>query len=183
MQEIIKAKFKPIGLISTLAVALAVIGALGQTAPNAVQAENARPGTNAWLITHPASAADQIEGYASASSVNRGGQVTFYVNTADPSYSLQVFRLGYYGGLGGRAETASITLPGSLQTVPAPDPTTGIIDCNWTPAYALTTSNPGDSTDWVSGMYVALLTGTQSGLQTYISFTVRDDSRNSALLF
>ncbi len=114
MQQIIKARFKAIDLISALAIAMAVVGAMGQTAPNVVQAENARPGTNAWLITQPPTAAGQIEGYASASSVKRGGQVTFYVNTTDPSYTLQIFRLGYYGGLGGRAETTPITLPGSI---------------------------------------------------------------------
>ena len=154
-----------------------------QVTQNPIQAENARPGTSAWQIANSATAPGQIEGYASATSINRGGQITFFVNTTDPSYTLQVFRLGYYGGLGGRAETSAMTLPGVVQTVPQPDPITGMVDCNWTPAYTLTTSNPSDPTDWVSGVYVALLTGSHSGLQSYIMFVVRDDSRPSNILF
>jgi hypothetical protein len=150
---------------------------------NPVQVENARPGSTGWQISNPTTSPGQIEGYASAPSINRGGQITFYVNTTDPTYTLQVFRLGYYQGLGGRAETQPIQLTGSSQTVPAPDPVTGIVDCNWTPAYTLTANNPNDPTDWVSGYYVALLTGNTSGLQRYIPFVVRDDSRKSALLF
>ncbi len=184
-------------LLRTLSVLIiaAILGAawragIAQVPPNPIQAENARAGTTAWMITNAAvtnvnaqTTPSAIEGYASAASVNRGGQITFYVNTSDSKYTLQVFRLGYYGGLGGRKETSPITLPGVVQTIPQPDPTTGIVDCNWSPAYTLTTSNPSDPSDWVSGVYVALLTGSQSGLQSYIVFVVRDDSRISNLLF
>ena len=173
-------------LVMSLILAVALIAGArvaGAQIGNPVQAENARPGTRAWQITSPTTGPGQIEGYASAPSINRGGQITFYVNTTDPTYTLQVFRLGYYAGLGARAETSAILLTGSSQTVPAPDPVTGVVDCNWTPAYTLTTNNPNDSKDWVSGYYVALLTGRASGLQSYIPFVVRDDSRNSALLF
>jgi hypothetical protein len=179
----------------SLLIAAAVLGiawraGIAQVTPNPIQAENARAGTTAWMIrnaavtnTNAQTTPSAIEGYASAASVNRGGQITFYVNTSDPSYTLRVFRLGYYGGLGGRAETDPITLPGAVQTIPQPDAATGMVDCNWSPAYTLTTGNPSDPSDWVSGVYVALLTGSQSGLQSYITFIVRDDSRASNILF
>lgn len=183
------AKLLPIACLATALVVGAVMS-IAQAAPNPIQVENARPGTTAWLITNAAvpdvnaqTTPAAVEGYASAASINRGDSITFYVNTSDPSYTLQVFRLGYYGGRGGRAETAAITLPRIPQAIPTPDPTTGMVDCNWTPSYVLTTSNPNDPTDWVSGIYVALLTGTTSGLQSYIVFVVRDDSRPSDVLF
>jgi len=189
----IKAKYSLRALSLVIAAAILAIAwraGIAQISPNPIQVENARPGTTAWMIQNAAvnnvnaqTTPSAIEGYASAASVNRGGQISFYVNTSDPSYTLQVFRLGYYAGLGGRAETEPITLPGVVQTIPQPDPTTGMVDCNWSPAYTLTTSNPSDPTDWVSGAYLALLTGSQSKLQSYITFIVRDDSRASNVLF
>jgi len=54
-------------------------------------------------------------------------------------------------------------------------------ECNWLGGYTLTVSNTADPTDWVSGIYLAKLTGS-SGNQSYIIFVVRDDSRPSRLL-
>src|SRR5450631_238288 len=69
-----------------------------QSFNNATQAENAKPGSTAWMIPEPNIALlREIEGYASASSVNRGGAVELFVNTADPSYTMDIYRLGWYG--------------------------------------------------------------------------------------
>src|SRR4029079_7327161 len=82
------------------------------TPQNPVQLENAKAGTSEWRLTNPGYASGTIEGYASLTSVNRGGQIKLFVNTVDPSYTLEVFRIGYYQGLGGRRMTAPVTLPG-----------------------------------------------------------------------
>jgi hypothetical protein len=150
---------------------------------NPIQIENLNPGTTAWILTHPAQN-QEIEGYASASSINRGESITFYVNTVDPTFTLQVFRMGWYGGMGGRAITGTIgPLPGIQQTIPplGGDSTYGMVECNWIPSYTLTTSNL-NPTQWVSGVYLVVLTSS-SGLQRYIPFVVRDDSRASDLLW
>src|ERR1700741_4034933 len=76
----------------------------GLFASNAIQSENAKPGTHEWQLDNLASQGE-IEGYASLTSVNRGGQISFFVNTAAPSYTIEVFRLGWYAGLGGRRMT------------------------------------------------------------------------------
>ena len=91
--------------------------------------------------------------------------------------------MGWYGGLGGRRETPPVTLPGIAQPAPAPDPVTGMVECNWTSQYTLTTSNPADPTDWVSGVYLAKVTGLVSGKSSWIIFVVRDDSRASNLFY
>src|ERR1044071_4365185 len=70
-------------------------------AANPVQTENAKPGTTAWRLTNPATARE-IEGYASLTSVNRGGTITLFVNTAAASYTIEVYRMGWYGGAGAR---------------------------------------------------------------------------------
>lgn len=150
--------------------------------PNPIKTENAKAGTTEWNLTNPATN-HEIEGYASATSVNRGSQIQFFVNTADSSYTLQVFRLGWYGGLGGRQMTDPVTLLGTQQAVPAPDPTTGIVECHWTNPYTLAVPNSSDPTDWTSGIYVAKLTAGSSGKQSYIIFVVRDDARQSDFLY
>ena len=149
--------------------------------PNPIQLENARQGTSNWEISLPATN-HQIEGYASATTVNRGGQITFFVSTTDSTYNIDIYRIGWYSGAGGRLVKSIAGLPGSKQTTPAPDPTTGMVECNWQPAITVTTSNPSDPSDWVSGIYLAQLTGSPSGTQQYIVFAVRDDARPSDLL-
>jgi regulation of enolase protein 1 (concanavalin A-like superfamily) len=154
---------------------------LTATAQNNIQLENAKPGTTDWKLTNPGYASGAIEGYASLTSVNRGGRIEFFVNTADPTYTLEVFRIGYYQGLGGRRMTNPVKLPGTKQVIPAPDATTGLIECNWINPYILDIPASADPTDWMSGFYYVKLTGS-SGVQQYISFVVRDDSRFSDII-
>lgn len=144
--------------------------------------ENLKEGTSAWRLTRPATNR-QIEGYASLASVNRGGRISLFVNTADTSFTLQVFRMGWYAGLGGRSVLGPITLPGTRQTTPGPD-ANGMVECRWINPYVLDIPvNPNDPTEWCSGVYLAKLTAGTSGFQAYILFVVRDDERPSALLF
>ncbi len=158
--------------------------ALSQPFTNTVTLlENQKPGTTTWQLTNPA-LNSEIEGYASLTSVNRGGQINFLVNTTNTTYTLQVFRVGWYGGAGGRSMFGPVTVPGYSQTIPTPAPGTGLIECNWTNPYTLNIpSTPGDPTDWASGAYLVKLTGGQDGKQSYIIFTVRDDTRSTDLLF
>jgi hypothetical protein len=151
-------------------------------AANPTQAENARTGSADWELVNPA-LQREIEGYASRTSVNRGEPIQLFVNTADPTYSIDIFRMGWYGGLGGRRVLPTITRAGTSQVIPQPDPTTGRVECHWVDPYVLSTGNPSDSTDWPSGVYLARLTAGSSRKQSYIVFVVRDDARPSDFLF
>jgi hypothetical protein len=152
-------------------------------AANPIQTENAKPGTTAWQLTNTATNGE-IEGYGSLTSVNRGGQISFFVNTGEPTYKIEIFRMGWYGGAGGRLVMSVPSLPGIKQSIPTPDSTTGLVECNWIVSYILTIpNNPSDPTDWASGFYLAKLTAGTSGKQSYIIFVVRDDARNSDHLF
>src|SRR5690348_6729637 len=146
-----------------------------------IELENARPGTSAWQLTNPAEFGE-IEGYASLTSVQRGRQVKLFVNTTDASYSIDVYRMGWYGGAGARLVLGSVHRSGTHQQIPEPDPETGLIECDWTDPYVLTTANPADPTDWLSGIYLAKLT-TAGGKQSYIIFVVREEERASEYLF
>lgn len=151
-------------------------------AATAIELENAKPGTADWKLTNPGYASGAIEGYASLTSVNRGGQIKLFVSTADPTYTIEIFRIGHYGGLGARRVLGPMTRTGIPQAKPAPDPVTGAIECAWIDPYVLNVPNTADPTDWMSGIYLAKLTAGVSGRQQYIVFVMRDDARASDLI-
>jgi hypothetical protein len=153
------------------------------SAANPIQTENAKAGTSAWLLANP-SQSREIEGYASLTSVNRGGSISLFVNTASPSsYTIDVYRLGWYGGAGARQVLGPVTRTGVSQPIPAPD-ADGLIECAWTDPYTISVPNNGsDPTDWASGVYLAKLTESAGGKQSYIIFTVRDDARPATYVF
>ncbi len=170
-------KFSP----SLFASILLVASAFGS---NTIQLENAKPGTTGWQLSNGATN-HQIEGYASAATVNRGGSISLFTNTADSTYAIDIFRMGWYGGLGGRRMLPTIQLSGTAQTAcPVVDTTTSLLECNWINPYVLNVPyDPNDPTNWASGVYIAKLTGLTSGYQSRIIFVVRDDSSTSAYVF
>src|SRR4029077_9608043 len=115
--------------------------ALSQPFTNsAIFLENQKPGTPNWLLTNPSpdvSTNGGIEGYASLTSVNRGGQINLLVNTTDSAYILEVYRIGWYGGAGARRVLGPITVAGTAQAIPPISPLTGLVECNWTNPYVL----------------------------------------------
>lgn len=186
-------------LLASFILLLLLLGATNAWAQNTIERENAKPGTLEWQITNlktdfewrtddPALAPyPEIEGYASQTSVNRGGTISFFVNTPEPSFTLAIYRIGWYGGAGGRqvwpATGGAVSLPGTRQPIPAVDPAIGVAECNWTESYRVTVPQTTDKTDWASGIYVVKLTGAASGKQSYITFVVRDDASTSDYLF
>ncbi len=150
--------------------------------PTSDQLMNARLGILPWQISNP-SKHHEIEGYASAVSVERGEGISLFVSTADPTYSMEVFRLGWYGGQGGTRMLPPIQRVGKRQPIPAPDPNTGIVECNWSGPLVLRTADPRTEEPWPSGVYLVKLSGSPSGKQSYITFVVRDDYRHSDILF
>jgi hypothetical protein len=146
------------------------------TQANVIEDENLQPGTTAWQLTNPADNR-QIEGYASLTSVLAGSDIELFVNTKDATYSLSVYRMGWYGGTGGRKVFGPQTLNGVQQVPPTTDPTTLLIECHWTNPYTLHVP-----TSWVSGIYLVKLHGNNSGKESYIIFTVRD-TRNADIVF
>jgi hypothetical protein len=149
--------------------------------------ENQKPGTTDWIITKITRDADEpyekgwhrrtlIEGYTSKTSVEAGESITFYVSTAPADrYTLDIFRMGYYGGKGGRL-VKSMTLQGR----PQPTPSEGgkhLIQCDWAAAAILQIPS-----DWVSGVYLAKLSALNTNGQAYMIFIVRDH-RKADIIF
>ena len=145
--------------------------------------ENQQPGSGNWQMLlsgfQPADdTAKQIKGYASATSVNKGESITFHVTvTPAQSYTMDVYRMGWYQGLLGRLMQSIGPLQGVAQPACPVDAVTGLIECDWTASYTLTVP-----TTWTSGVFVVMLTNAQ-GYQNYITFVVRDDARVADIMF
>jgi hypothetical protein len=152
----------------------------------AITLENQQAGDPQWLgqpsssttMDGPTTRAE-IEGYASELSVAPGESISFHVAALDAgaAYHMQIYRMGYYGGDGGRLRLRGPE-PGSLPappgTRPPPESYTGMIEPSWPAAHTLTIP-----TDWLSGIYAVQLTlddGPAAGTQSFIPFVVRDPS-------
>jgi hypothetical protein len=149
---------------------------------NPIVLENQKVGTTNWRIANPVSTVTpEIVGYAGATSVNLGGSLSMKVHLAQSGqYQIDVYRLGYYAGAGGRLVASSGTLSGGPQgACNVTDTSTRLIECLWNTSYTLSVTGP----DWTTGMYVANLTAAASGKQSQIWFIVRDDASHSDVLF
>jgi Domain of unknown function (DUF4082) len=149
--------------------------------PNAIYLENQRPGTTNWRISNPVTeSAPEIVGYASAASVNKGGSLPIKVSLAQSgSFQVDIYRLGYYAGAGGRLILSASNLNGITQPAcTITDTNTNLVECKWSTSYTLAVS-----ASWVSGLYIAKLTEQKSSKQTQVWFVVRDDSSTSEVLF
>lgn len=142
---------------------------------NPIVVENQQPGHADW---RPTRYQYDILGYASATSVSAGERLDFHVDTSAAVFDLHLYRLGYYGGAGGRRVAEFNGLPGTLQPEPWRDPGTGLASCaNWSVSHSLVIP-----AEWVSGIYLAKLTRRDTGGEGAIVFAVRDESRAAELL-
>ncbi|MBB2706461.1 MULTISPECIES: DUF4082 domain-containing protein [Rhizobium] len=154
--------------------------AAAAAASNAIVLENQKQGNpeSEWGIDGAGST--NIEGFATDISVDNGKTISFKINTNSTNYRIDIYRLGYYGGMGAR-KVATMQHTG-LQTQPSPlrNSTTGTVDAgNW--AVSASWTVPDDA---VSGVYIAKLVrqdGTSG--ENHIPFIVRDDSSQSDIVF
>jgi len=132
--------------LAAAAVLLICGGAVAWAGP--VQVENALPGVTAWN----AFANNYSFVYASQIGIAPGDELDFHVSTP-ARYRLEIFRLGWYGGAGGRIVACSPSCvgdeQGSVQGGQDP-PSVQPLRANW-PVTDVVRSSP----DWVSGYYVA----------------------------
>ena len=143
---------------------------------NPIVCENSKPGAPAseWDVSGPGD--DSIQGFATDISVNAGSSVSFKVKTT-ASYTVDIYRLGYYGGDGARKIA---TVPSTPRNQPAclQDTTLNLYDCgNW--QVSATWAVPASA---VSGVYIARFTRNDDGGASQAPFVVRSDASTSAVL-
>ncbi len=135
-------------------------------APPSIVAENREAGTTAWRLPGPAYAIGgvargAIAGYVAEQSIAPGEVQRVYVQAPRArTVTLQVYRMGWYGGRGGRLVLRSAALPASSQPPCAHRLTTGLTECRWhaTLSFAIPTA-------LASGVYIVKLhasTGAES---------------------
>lgn len=155
------------------------------SAPNryAIQRENDQKGTRDWMLANtridPSTKyrCPWIEGYASHASIEAGDTMQLMISVASKcQVQVDVYRLGYYGGDGGRWMARFGPIFCDTQPTPTPGENR-LMNCNWPPSLDIPIP-----TDWLSGVYVAKLTEERDQLQSYVIFIVRD-RRSADLVF
>ncbi|MCB1225903.1 MAG: hypothetical protein KDK99_08855 [Verrucomicrobiales bacterium] len=172
-----------LGLVPSLATATAASAAQ----PDLIRRENERAGSDFQLTRVRLDSAkgyrsSLIEGYCSHQSIRAGETLKLFVSTQPAArFTVEIFRMGYYGGAGARLMQVLGPLPGR----PQPTPTLAdqrLMECAWEPSATLTIP-----TDWPSGVYLGRLTtvpdaADQPYWQSYVIFIVKDD-RPADILF
>src|SRR5215475_13762835 len=127
------------------ALALAALGGLTPSACPAerqsdrIKSENDKPGTTDWQLTFVKFDAKAkyrqslIEGYCTRTSVAAGEKIGFCVST-DPAsaFSIDVYRMGYYSGTGGRLMKSFWPFEGKALPTPAVGEKR-LRECTWEP--------------------------------------------------
>jgi len=131
---------------------------------------------------------EDINGFTPQSSYNLGESVPLKLGTDEGSFpgtsvNISVYRIGYYDGKGARlipgAGANNVKINNSFECNPE-NTTTGELSCsNWNVSYTI----PGSSLP-VSGIYEAVFTDVaDGGIENYVVFPVRNDSRASEILY
>lgn len=156
-----------------------VLSMLGTGSASAsVREENAKTGTTDWQLTRVKINEGEyrtslIEGYASRQSLFPGEEISFFVSTKpERKFTLDLYRMGYYEGTGGRHMTQLGPFPGKTQEVPEIGDQR-IRECQWEESTTFTIP-----ADWPSGVYLGKLTTISEGdsapyWQSYIIFVVK----------
>jgi hypothetical protein len=156
---------------------------------NRIANENQREGTTEWQLNRVRINSGKyrttlIEGYCSHQSVAAGETLRVFVST-DPArrFTLDLYRMGYYGGTGGRHVERYGPIEGKPQPTPDMGPLPGRLrECRWEPSIEIRIPD-----DWISGVYLGKLSTlpeskSEPYWQSYVIFIVRDD-RSADVLF
>src|SRR5207248_11766508 len=101
--------------------------------PASIADENRAAGTAAWRLSG-GGAHGSIAGYPAAESVRPGGLQRLYVRAVGARWvRVAVYRMGWYGGRGGRLVLATRRLPARSQPPCPRSRRTGLVECHWHP--------------------------------------------------
>lgn len=144
---------------------------------SAVIAENKLPGSPSWSLAD-APGPGYIEGFADHVDAQAGDSVALYVSTDAPTFTVEAYRMGYYGGAGARLVWSSAPVAGTVQPTCPVTPVTNMVACdNWASSTSFSVT-----TAFVPGDYLLKLVSS-TGHQSYVLLTVTDPSNHAAYLF
>ena len=157
-----------------------------------IEEENSKEGTLEWQLQfatfdEPITMASYplirnlrsstIEGYVSKTSVLPGESIEFKVRTNPASnFLIDIYRMGFYNGTGGRHMARLGSFKGRPQTVPMMT-MERLRECRWETATTFTIPN-----DWPSGVYLGKLSREERfGNQSYVIFVVKEHRKSDIL--
>jgi sugar lactone lactonase YvrE len=141
-----------------------------------VHRENQRPGTSDWRLKRIANNRE-IEGYALTMTVTQGHRLPVAVSVPEVrNFRWFVYRLGYYGGKGGREVARGGPVRAPRQPECPVDVITGVIACQWRPTFEIDAK-----ADWVRGVYLVKLVR-EDGYERYVPFFLRDVNPRAEVL-
>jgi hypothetical protein len=137
--------------------------------------ENMRRGVAHESPDHPAG--NEVAGYSSVVSAAPGTTIQLFVNVDhDQNVRWNLYRVGYYGGLGTRLIAEGEPRSVSVQPECPTDADTGLIECSWAPAFDVAIDP-----DWVSGYYFFELVN-DDGFGARVPLIVREGDRHAEAL-
>ncbi len=142
-----------------------------------VAKENSLQGSTGWMVIERKVIPHAIEGFASQVSAVQGDTISLYVNTVAPSFYVQAYRMGWYGGTGGRLIWTSQEIPGRQQPPPTFTPGINMVECHWEPSLSIDIT-----AEWVPGVYLLKMIGADGQAQV-TPITIRNDASTAAFLF
>ncbi|MBZ4486895.1 DUF4082 domain-containing protein [Microbacterium sp. cx-55] len=147
---------------------------------NAIVCENEQEGTSPDVWDIEGAGDPTIQGFATDISVNAGQRIDFKIDTDAPGYTIDVYRTGWYQGLGARhIDSVTPTRLGSQTNECISDVATELYDCG---TWDVSASWAVPATA-VSGVYVARLQRDDTAGASHITFIVRNDGNTSDVLF
>jgi hypothetical protein len=135
--------------------------------------ENKRAGTLGWILEAPA----QIAGFANLTSAVKGDAVSIYVDSPSTPYHIELYRMGYYGGLGGRLVLQSAELPIQAQQPASLTRGTNMIECQWQASFQVKVRD-----DWPTGSYLFKLVASDGSSNGYVPLCIREDVSTAAFV-
>ena len=144
--------------------------------PGWIAAENAKPGTTKWMVPDERVVWAKIEGFFTATSINLGSSVILKTSTRAPAWQVTAYRMGWYGGTGGRLIWKSEPLPGVNQPKVEQVGTPKAWIAQWATSLVIQT----DET-WPPGQYLFKLESIDNGA-SYVPLVIRDDKSTSDIL-
>ncbi len=147
---------------------------------NPILCENSMTGNPVpeWDLTNGPDTS--IVGFTDNISYQVGNTVNFKISTPAAAYTLDIYRLGYYGGLGARKVDSVTPAAGPQNQTPClTDASTGLVDCgNWGVSASWTVSSSS-----VTGVYFAKIKRTDTAGANHVVFVVRDDASQADIVF
>ncbi len=117
------------------------------TSQASIIAENRHEGDAGWKDTRRSNPA-VLAMWASPYAVSAGDTVDVHIHSVAAKLLLQVYRLGWYGGVGGRLVDSLPGIPGGVQPR-CTDRWAGVVACPWRVSTRLVIPS-----DWVGGVYL-----------------------------